>query len=211
MKKFWIITLTLAVCTLVAGCVTQKKKGQEVGWLKRSYHNLTSKYNYWFNADELFRLTTAKLEEQHTDNYNQLLDIYPYVAVDPQSSKGDLDNVVKKAASGIALHRPGDWADDCYTLIGQAQYVKHDFETAESTFRWIKDEYNPNKKTKKFRPSAKQKKEVAKEKKKAVEKKKKTKAKEVKKKKEAIKASSFQWFFIFTGVEVYNIVKTDLN
>ncbi len=185
MKKFWIITLTLAVCTLMAGCVTQKKKGQEVGWLKRGYHNLTSKYNYWFNADELFRLTTAKLEEQHTDNYNQLLDIYPYVATDPQSAKGDLDNVVKKAASGIALHRPGDFADDCYTLIGQAQYVKHDFETAESTFRWIKDEYNPNKKTKKFRPTAKQKKEVAKDKKKAVEKKKKTKAKEVKKKKEA--------------------------
>lgn len=183
MKKFWIITLTLAACTLVAGCVTQKKKGQEVGWFKRGYHNLTSKYNYWFNADELFRLTTIKLDEQHTDNYNQLLDIYPYVTTDPQSAKGDLDNVIKKASTGIALHRPGDWADDCYTLIGQAQYVKHDFETAESTFRWIKDEYNPNKKTKKFR-TPKQKKDAVKTKKKATEKKKKEKAKVVKKKKE---------------------------
>ncbi|MEO6038843.1 MAG: hypothetical protein ABIQ93_10550, partial [Saprospiraceae bacterium] len=183
MKKFWIITLTLAVCTLVAGCVTQKKKGQEVGWFKRGYHNLTSKYNYWFNADELFRLTVAKLEEQHTDNYNQLLDVYPYVATDPQSAKGDLDNVVKKASTGIALHRPGDFADDCYTLIGQAQYLKHDFETAESTFRWVKDEYDPNKKTKKFK-TPKQKKEAVKEKKKATEKKKKEKAKVAKKKKD---------------------------
>ena len=184
MKKFWIITLTLAVCTLLASCVTQKKKGEQAGWFKRSYHNLTSKYNYWFNADELFRLTTARLEEQHTDNYNQLLEVYPYMATDPQSARGDLDNVVKKASTGIALHRPGEWQDDNYTLIGQAQYVKHDFETAENTFRWIQDEHNPNRKTKKVR-TPKQKKDAAKEKKKVTEKKKKEKAKTVKKKKEA--------------------------
>ena len=187
MRKFWIILLTLAAGALVTGCVTQKKKGQEVGWFKRGYHSLTSKYNYWFNADELFRLTTARLEEQHRDNYSQILDLYPYMAVDPQSAKGDLDNVVKKASSGIALHRVGDWSDDNYTLIGQAQYVKHDFETAESTFRWIKDEYNPNKKTKKNKTAvAKNKKKIAKEKKKVVEKKKKKKEETAKKKKKVL-------------------------
>lgn len=187
MKKFWIILLTLATGAFVTGCVTQKKKGQEVGWLKRGYHSLTSKYNYWFNADELFRLTTNRLEEQHQDNYSQILDIYPYIATDPQSAKGDLDNVVKKASTGIALHRPGDWADDCYTLIGQAQYVKHDFETAESTFRWIKDEYDPNKKTKRKKAvSAKTKKKAVKEKKKVVEAKKKKKEATAKQKKKVL-------------------------
>ena len=187
MKKFWIILLTLSAGAFVTGCVTQKKKGQEVGWLKRGYHSLTSKYNYWFNADELFRLTTARLEEQHQDNYSQILDIYPYMAADPQSAKSDLDNVVKKASTGIALHRVGDWSDDNYTLIGQAQYVKHDFETAESTFRWIKDEYDPNKKTKKNKAAlAKNKKKIAKEKKKVVEEKKKKKEETTKKKKKVL-------------------------
>ncbi|MCY7328844.1 MAG: hypothetical protein LH618_09865, partial [Saprospiraceae bacterium] len=187
MKKFWIILLTLAAGAFVTGCVTQKKKGQEAGWLKRGYHSLTSKYNYWFNADELFRLTTTRLEEQHQDNYSQVLDIYPYMAIDPQSAKGDLDNVVKKASSGIALHRPGDWVDDCYTLIGQAQFVKQDFETAESTFRWIKDEHNPNKKIKKNKTAvAKNKKKIAKQKKKVVEAKKKKKANTVKQKKKTL-------------------------
>ena len=93
MKKVRIILLSLTALLLVAGCVTTKKKNAEVGWLKKGYHNLTSKYNYWFNADELLRLTIIKQEEQHKDNYSQLLELYPYAAVDPQPVQGDLDNV----------------------------------------------------------------------------------------------------------------------
>ncbi|MBV6443537.1 MAG: hypothetical protein EPGJADBJ_05308 [Saprospiraceae bacterium] len=182
MKKSIGFTLITAAIFLAAGCVTEKKKGGEVGWFKRGYHNLTSRYNYWFNADELFRLTQEKLDEQHQDNYSQLLDIYPYAAVDPQSARSDLDNVITKAARGIALHRPSYWVDDCYTLIGQAQFLKRDYETAENTFRYIKDEHDP-KKVKPKPKSSKQKKKEAKAKKKEKEKKKKQKKKAAKKKK----------------------------
>ena len=182
MKKSIGFTLVLAALFLTAGCVTEKKKGAEVGWFKRGYHNLTSRYNYWFNADELFRLTEEKLANQHKDNYNQLLDIYPSAAVDPQSARGDLDNVITKASKGIALHRPSDWVDDCYTLIGQSQYLKRDFETAENTFRYIRDEYDPKKTKPKFK-SSKQKRKEARKAKKEKEKKKKKKKKASKKKK----------------------------
>ena len=183
MKRSISATLALAALLLVAGCVTQKKKDEDVGRFKRGYHNLTSKYNYWFNADELFRLTQAKLSEQHKDNYNQLLDIYPYAAVEPTSARADLDNVVTKASKGIALHRPSGWVDDCYTLIGQAQYLKRDFETAENTFKYIKDEHDPKKKSKsKLKKAKKSKRELRKEKKEK-EKKKKKKKKAAKKKK----------------------------
>lgn len=193
MKKFWATPLLalLALCFALAGCVTQKKKGEDVGWFRRGYHNLTTKYNYWFNADELFRLTTAKLNEQHSDNYNHLLEVYPYMAVDPQSAKSDLDNVIKKSSTGIALHRVGGWTDDCYLLIGQSQFVKHDFETAEATFKFFKEEYNPNKKTKsKFKKSSKKKKQSAKNKKKSSSKKKKKKSSSKKKKKKSSKKKS---------------------
>ena len=188
MKNFWKISAVLAA-VLLAGCVTQKKKGAEPGWFKKGYHNVTSKYNYWFNADELFRLTEVKLAAEHKDNYNQILDVYPSAATDPQSARGDLDNVIVKASKGIALHRVSDWADDCYTLIGQSQFLKRDYETAESTFKWIKDEFDPKKKNKSKLKSAK-KKEVKKkltkrQKKKAAKKKKKEREK---KKKEAAKA-----------------------
>jgi len=190
MKKLGTTSRALTALSFVlffalSGCVTQKKKGQDVGWLKRGYHNLTTKYNYWFNADELFRLTTAKLADQHNDNYNQLLEVYPYMAVDPQSAKSDLDNIIKKSSTGIALHRVGGWTDDCYLLIGQSQVVKHDFETAESTFKFFKEEYNPNKS--KFKKSIKKKKSSVKKKKKAASKKKKKASKKKKKKKSASK------------------------
>ncbi len=192
MKKFWAIPFALlALCFALAGCVTQKKKGEDVGWLRRGYHNLTTKYNYWFNADELFRLTTTKLNGQHADNYNQLLEVYPYMAVDPQSAKGDLDNVIKKSSTGIALHRVGGWTDDCYLLIGQSQFVKHDFETAEATFKFFKEEYNPNKKTKsKFKKSTKKKKSSIKNKKKPSSKKKKKSSSKKKKKKASKKKAA---------------------
>ncbi|MCC6280888.1 MAG: tetratricopeptide repeat protein [Saprospiraceae bacterium] len=164
MKNFWKISAVLSV-VLLAGCVTQKKKGAEPGWFKKGYHNVTSKYNYWFNADELFRLTETRLASEHKDNYNQILEVYPSAATDPQSARGDLDNVILKASKGIALHRVSDFADDCYTLIGQSQFMKRDFETAEATFKYIKDEYDPKKKSKSKLKSAKKKKDSGKKKK----------------------------------------------
>ena len=190
MRNFLKISAVLSV-VLLAGCVTQKKKDAEPGWFKKGYHNLTSRYNYWFNADELFRLTEIRLASEHKDNYNQILDVYPAAATDPQSARADLDNVIMKASKGIALHRVSDWADDCYTLIGQSQFMKRDFETAESTFKYIKDEYDPKKKSKSKLKSGKKKKDSVKKKKLSKRQKKKAakkrKKEREKKKKEAAK------------------------
>lgn len=187
MKNFGKISFVFAVVITLFACVTQKKKGAEVSHFKKGYHNLTSKYNYWFNADELFRLTTDKLAAANKDNYNQLLAVYAYTASDPGGAKSDLDNVVSKAARGIALHRPSDFVDDCYTLIGQAQFVKRDFETAEATFKYIREEQDPRKISKiKLKGAKKKKAESSKKKhsskkKKAAAKKKKKKASKKKK------------------------------
>lgn len=172
-KNIRLVLPGLLAVLLVAGCVTTKKKNAEVGWFKKGFHNLTSKYNYWFNADELLHLTMIGLGKQHTDNYGQILELYPYTAANPQPSLGDLDNVVKKSAMAISLHRVSDFTDDCYTMIGQAQYLKRDYETAEATFRFIREEYNPNSKSKSKLKSSKKKKESVKKKKKSSPKKKK--------------------------------------
>ncbi|MDX1913060.1 MAG: Rz1-like spanin outer membrane subunit, partial [Saprospiraceae bacterium] len=146
MKNRWKIALAgaLLLCMVaISACVTTKKKGQETSKSKKFYHSFTNKYNYWFNADELFRLTVTKLEEQHKDNYNQILDVYPYAATDPSSVRSDLDNIVLKAAKGISLHRPGRWTDDNYGLMGKAQFLKRDYETAEATYKFIREEQDP--------------------------------------------------------------------
>jgi tetratricopeptide (TPR) repeat protein len=185
MKNIIRLTAVFFVVALTVGCVTHKKKGEEkTSWLGKKYHNMTSHYNYWFNANELITTATAKLNDQHKDNYNQLLDIYPYVAEDHQSTKGDLDNVIKKASTAISLHRVSEWTDDCYLLMGQAQYIKKDFETAEATFLYIKDEHDPKKKIKKTKVK-KAKKDTKKKSSKKKKKKKPSKKKKSKSKKTA--------------------------
>jgi hypothetical protein len=159
MKKIRNYVLLLAAFAIVAGCVTQKKKDAEPSGFKRRYHNLTSHYNYWFNADELFRLTNDKLTNGYKDNYSKILEIYPDLASDSKSAATDYDDVIKKSSKGIALHRVSGWTDDCYLLIGQSQYMKHDFETAEATFKYIKDEHDPKKKNKAKLKKSKKKKE----------------------------------------------------
>ncbi len=181
MKKtgFWL-SLTVLLLAL-GGCTTQKKKGEEVSGFTRGYHNLTTRYNYWFNADELFRLTVQEQAAAHKDNYNQILPVFPETEGDPQSYLSKYDDVIKKSAFGIELHRPGDWVDDCYTLVGQAQYMKKDFETAENTFRYIREKHDPHTKIKKGKKKSEVKKKKKKKKKSKKRKKKKTSAKKRKK------------------------------
>ncbi len=199
MKNIWKIALAGVVLLCVVAttaCVTTKKKGQETSKTKKFYHSFTNKYNYWFNADELFRLTTTKLEEQHVDNYSQILEIYPYAAADPGSVQAELDNIILKSAKGISLHRPGRWTDDNYGLMGKAQFLKRDFETAEATYKFIREEQDPRRTSKtklKSKKSSKQKisekkKTAAKKKKEAAEKRKKAAAEKKRKAAAAKKA-----------------------
>jgi tetratricopeptide (TPR) repeat protein len=184
MNRLLIVLIVAALSISLSACVTTKKKKEEnPSWLKKRYHNLTLHYNYWFNADELFATSLVKLNDQHKDNYTQLLPIFPYKLAEASASKSDMDAVIKKASTGIALHRPSAWTDDAYFLIGAGQYVKKDLETAEATFKYFKEEYNPaavaNKKAKL--------KKSKKGKKKAAASKKDSKKKETKKKKSSKK------------------------
>jgi tetratricopeptide (TPR) repeat protein len=163
MKK--VLSLILLFALAGSACVTTKKKG-DVGKGKKFYHNLTSKYNYWFNADELLRLSVAKLNEQHKDNYNVLLPLFPYMKVDAQSVTADLDNVIKKASTAVSLHRVGDWTDDCYVLTGQGYFLKRDYEGAEAIFKYVDENFNPAKNKNKLKAEAKKKKVDSKKKKK---------------------------------------------
>ncbi len=148
MRHFYKSLTLVFVLTILASCVTQRKKDEAKG-LKLFMHNLTSKYNGFFNANILVQEATDKLNAQHQDNYNQILDIYPYLAVDnPAAVAPDLDKAIEKVAVVATYHRPSHWVDDCYLMMGKAQYLKHDFDSAEETFAYLAENYNPSLKKK---------------------------------------------------------------
>ncbi|MCP3933539.1 MAG: tetratricopeptide repeat protein [Bacteroidetes bacterium] len=145
MKKIsYTILLSIAVF-LLSSCVTQKRKG-DLSTLGKIYHNTTARYNGYFNANELLIASTAQLSQDHEDNYNKVLDIYKYTVVEnPKSAASDLDNAIEKVSVVVSLHRESHWADDCYLLIGKAQYLKQDYESSEETLEYLLDEYSLDK------------------------------------------------------------------
>ncbi len=133
--------LTIAVW-VISGCTTQKVKGEYTG-LKKVYHNTTQRYNGYFNATVLMEESEASLTQQHVDNYNKILPIFPYTKADnPQGVAEALDEAMKKVSVAVNLHRGANWTDDCYLLLGQAQYLKQDYETAEETFEFMEIEFS---------------------------------------------------------------------
>ncbi len=190
MKKFNKLILVFIIISGLFSCVTTKKKDAELSTLKKLYHNTTAQYNGYFNADILLQKSIAGLNQNYQDNYTQILEIFPYVA--SSQAKGvasDLDKAIEKVSVDIALHRQSDWADDCYLLMGQAQYVKQDYETAEETLVFMVDHFDPqnpknwksNKKRKKSKKERKREKK-AKEKERKAKKKAKDKERRAKKK-----------------------------
>ena len=140
-KNTLLIFLTLG---LLSGCVT-KKSHQDMSKVGQFYHNVTAKYNGWFNANELVETSIATLETQHEDNYNEILPIYEYAAVDNADAvKADLDEAIKKVSVVVTLHEYSDWADDCYLLIGKSLYLKKEYEAAENALEFYQDEFLPN-------------------------------------------------------------------
>jgi outer membrane protein assembly factor BamD (BamD/ComL family) len=129
---------------MLSSCATRKRK-EDVSGFKKFYHNMTAKYNGYFNADVIMKETYASLEANHTDNYTEILPVYTYGSAETaKSSEGELDRAIEKVTTVATLHDVSDWVDDCYVLMGQAQYLKQDFESAEETFEYFQEEFNPN-------------------------------------------------------------------
>ena len=143
-NKLRIVSLLALMVFVLTACVSKKKKG-EVGKFGKFYHNMTSKYNGYFNANELMKSAYVTLEAGHIDNYNKLLPVFPYVeSTAAKTVAPDMEIVMEKVTKVAIVHEPGDYVDDCYVMMGQAQFLKQDYETAEETFVYFQEEFNPN-------------------------------------------------------------------
>lgn len=132
--------LLLLVFSVFFGCSTTKRKG-ELSKFQKFYHNTTSKYNGYFNAKELLNESILALEESNEDNYDELLDVFAYQTDNPEVAFDRLDRAIEKVSTVVSLHRYSKWVDDCYLLLGQAQHLKQDYETAEESFRFFQEEF----------------------------------------------------------------------
>ena len=129
---------------IFSSCATKKRKGDVSGFTK-FYHNTTAKYNGYFNAGEIMKETYASLEVNHIDDYTEILPVYNYNnAAAAKAAEGQLDVVIEKVTTVATIHEVSNYVDDCYVMMGEAQYLKQDFESAEETLEYFQEEFNPN-------------------------------------------------------------------
>jgi tetratricopeptide (TPR) repeat protein len=153
LKYKFLVLLAL----LATACSTTKNT-----FVSRSYHNLTSHYNVFFNGTESFKKGVKRAETSQSDNYSKLLPVFYYSdKTISQSVTGDMDRAIKKATKVITLHsitaKPvlkkgpqspkqkefynkkefNKWIDDNYLLLGKAYVYQNQFGLAGETFKHI--------------------------------------------------------------------------
>ena len=132
---------------LLSACASTKRR-EDQGIVAKAWHNTNAHFNGYFNAREIMDESLLTLDAQYADNYNQRLEMFPFLAVDdPGSVAGELDRAIEKVAIVVKKHPYSNWTDDSYLLVGQAQLIKQDYESAERTLDFALTEFRPRPKS----------------------------------------------------------------
>ncbi len=158
MKSKIIVIIALIIFSV--SCSTKKNTA-----IRRSYHNLTSHYNVYFNGKESFKDGISYLEDNHQDNYSEILNVFLYDDPSFSSVSSQMKRAEDKATKLIKKHsitvkpkrkkgRTSDkdkafyarkefnnWVDDAYLMMGKSFFIRREFISAEENFNWILTEY----------------------------------------------------------------------
>jgi tetratricopeptide (TPR) repeat protein len=158
------VFVALFLILIIASCSTQNNT-----LLTRTYHQVTAKYNIYFNGRESFRAGVRRIEQQFIYDYNKILPVFLYGDADlARSVESQMDRAVDKASKVISkksitadpkerggFFGGGDeeffqqneynkWVRESYLLAGKAHFYKHDFLPATQAFLFINREYGNN-------------------------------------------------------------------
>ena len=165
MKRLAKIFVFLAIMVIGAACSTEKNTP-----MSRFYHSTTLKYNIYFNGRESYRKGINKINDQNSDNYALVLNVFTDSKEENASiANGEMEKAIQKSAKGIKLHsitkkpKPSGkalsakekefmaqnefnkWVDHCYLLMGKAYFIKRDYLQARQNLEYALRQY-PNSK-----------------------------------------------------------------
>jgi len=134
----------------LGSCSTEKNKV-----LNREFHNLHAKYNGFFNANEIIKVTYNDFLKTRKEDYNLILPIFPLP--DLEQSKNwyaPMDTAYRKCELVIFSHRMPhakkgknrnrEWCkyiDDNWMTMGKTRFYKKDLPNALKIFQYIENHY----------------------------------------------------------------------
>ena len=99
-KKRAYLLWGLVYIAFFSACSTQRNTTAT-----RGYHELTTRYNIYFNAEERYREILRERGESFQENYDELLPFYPsHPNTERSSSGGPFDPVIEKTEKAIREH-----------------------------------------------------------------------------------------------------------
>ncbi|HRX10300.1 MAG TPA: hypothetical protein P5210_01560, partial [Draconibacterium sp.] len=161
MRRIFLHTaFFLFLVWVFAGCTTEKNT-----WSTRTFHNINSQYNVYFNANESVKKGVANIDERLDDDFTRLLPIYKSSSPSAgEMVKSDMNYAIEKCSKLIEIHsitkKPkrkrnrtrkyqefasqeefNKWIDDSYLLMGKAYFYQHNFVGAIDNFGYVVRKY----------------------------------------------------------------------
>ena len=143
-------SILIFILTGLSQCSTEKNS-----IIHRGFHNLHAKYNGFFNANEIIKLTYNDFLKSRKEDYNSILPIYPLPSEEQSKNwYAPMDTAYRKCELVIYRHRMphkkkgkyrnkewGKYIDDNWLTMGKTRYFKKDFPNALKIFQHIENKY----------------------------------------------------------------------
>lgn len=105
---------------------------------KKFFQNLSTHYNYFFNANNKLNEVIDGAKQGYKDDYTELLSFYNYTLDATAQNSVQLDSIIYKSRTGLVMHDlRNDWADNMYLLWGAAWFFEKKFDSASLMFQFI--------------------------------------------------------------------------
>lgn len=122
----------------------EKTKDGKLKAPKRIMQNLTTRFNYYFNANNKFNEVLDRAKASHVDDYSQLISFYNYSLDGTAADSAQLDSIIYKARTGILNHDlRSEWLDELYLLWGASFHLQKKLDSAYLMFQFINYAYAP--------------------------------------------------------------------
>ena len=143
-KIFTKIGISLLTIAVLAGCSTSKNT-----FPNRAYHNVTCRYNVYWNGNQAMKDAEKELAKLSKDNYTATLPIYNY----PDKTElgpclSHLDRTIEKSSKAIHKHsmmiKGKEYVktiDDAYYLMAKSYFYKQDYVQAQRVLNYIVHNY----------------------------------------------------------------------
>ncbi len=131
--KIFILFLMCILSIMLQGCHPDAK-----GLIATPYHDIASRFNYEYMAEERILEMERKMRDGIKDDYNYILQIYPvFDSIAAQGNKGVCEDIITKSSRPVQWHRSSKWADNCFILIGKSRFYMWDLKNAIETFKYV--------------------------------------------------------------------------